>query len=793
MQKTFTFLLLIFLILILGLFQSCKEDGPITSDTNQQPNTIGPEGGVIELSDGAKLEIPAGALSSNQTITFTKTENQVANTDCNLYELGPDGLTFQDSITLSLPYEMEKISTFVQDSYSLISIYKYENDYLTKLITNIDTVNHKAITKITHFSTYFITYPGYYVTYYNEHKNDQGNIMQIPFYAQWASQWCAFYSTSMVLRYHDYFNKGHKLASWLGKKFTEGIRGSELDNFDKKLNQEGISTELAYPRWVYPYALMGYLMYKIDQGEPVITLSPNTEHAFVVSGHNPVGFYVNDPSGVFLEAATGSQPSAESLEMVLVPYDKFYYGITKNWDIFGGWESSLVIKHQVGKQYSGGPTINIPLTRSFFRFYNNSQTAFTGSLELGGNFQPNGYAFTINGQTINEFDEDNFIAIKPEIASSNQTQSIDVKLYYKIDGNNVGSSPISLTIPAGNCSFQPAEKRFQIGNVAAGLHKFQIELKSSDSQILFDSLSFMFKTKDTFLPWAISTVASGNTLYWLSVPTSNTVYIAGPNVFLKSTNFGETWNSISDVSWGTDIHFFNENVGFRLQGRGIYKTVNGGASWSVHSFNINSLDLRDIFFLNDNLGFIVGHTGYPNPIQGYIFKTTDGGASWQSQLCGNQTMSSIFFVNQSVGYATGFNKCLKTTDSGNNWFTIASPSVQLYTFIYFITPEVGFLGGNKALWKTINGGNSWNLIINFPSFCRSLHFPSELIGYVVGEEGIIYKTKDGGNSWFPISYQTHHYNNVFFTNENEGILIGHDAYNYSNYDGIFGKTSSGGQ
>lgn len=103
------------LIKVLSLFfllvtlTTCKKDPPtpITSTNFNDKGNIGSEGGSVKTSDGASVEIPAGALSSIQLISIENTtqNDTLGNSDCRIYELKPDGLKFSDSITIKLPFD----------------------------------------------------------------------------------------------------------------------------------------------------------------------------------------------------------------------------------------------------------------------------------------------------------------------------------------------------------------------------------------------------------------------------------------------------------------------------------------------------------------------------------------------------------------------------------------------------------------------------------------------------------------------------------------------------------------
>lgn len=70
---------------------------------------IGAEGGELELQDGARLEIPAGALASKTAISAQLISSSNANGDIRYYKLEPDGLQFTKPATLRIGFKKEDL------------------------------------------------------------------------------------------------------------------------------------------------------------------------------------------------------------------------------------------------------------------------------------------------------------------------------------------------------------------------------------------------------------------------------------------------------------------------------------------------------------------------------------------------------------------------------------------------------------------------------------------------------------------------------------------------------------
>ena len=96
----------------------------------------------------------------------------------------------------------------------------------------------------------------------------------------------------------------------------------------------------------------------------------------------------------------------------------------------------------------------------------------------------------------------------------------------------------------------------------------------------------------------------------------------------------------------------------------IAKTTDGGISWFHQADGVQTSIFDDLFFVDKNEGWVVGHTTDANPI---LLKTTNGGNDWASQHI-YSNISSIWFADSSVGYLAGESGLiLKTTDNGSFW------------------------------------------------------------------------------------------------------------------------------
>lgn len=96
-----------------ALATACGDSGSSAPDANGENETvsavIGTEGGSIELSDGAGVDVPPGALEEPTTITVSVTntgfEPLPAVASGRVYAFEPHGLTFLLPVTVIIPHQ----------------------------------------------------------------------------------------------------------------------------------------------------------------------------------------------------------------------------------------------------------------------------------------------------------------------------------------------------------------------------------------------------------------------------------------------------------------------------------------------------------------------------------------------------------------------------------------------------------------------------------------------------------------------------------------------------------------
>ncbi len=93
-------------------------------------------------------------------------------------------------------------------------------------------------------------------------------------------------------------------------------------------------------------------------------------------------------------------------------------------------------------------------------------------------------------------------------------------------------------------------------------------------------------------------------------------------------------------------------------GGNIYRSLNGGSSWQPQASGVTA-DLLDVKFLDALEGWAVGD-------EGTVLHTTDGGHHWRSERSATtHALERIFFTDRSHGWAVGFGGTIISYSSSN--------------------------------------------------------------------------------------------------------------------------------
>ena len=126
----------------------------------------------------------------------------------------------------------------------------------------------------------------------------------------------------------------------------------------------------------------------------------------------------------------------------------------------------------------------------------------------------------------------------------------------------------------------------------------------------------------------------------------------------------------------TAIHMLDTTNGWAITDTGAIRTNDGGATWhDVTPSGVTKLGFGiPFYFLDSNHGWVVAADS-SNPSSGTLYRTQDGGSTWQSSAV-SFLMGTMDFINASngwmmadlgVGAGSDAVAVFLTTDGGQTW------------------------------------------------------------------------------------------------------------------------------
>lgn len=239
----------------------------------------------------------------------------------------------------------------------------------------------------------------------------------------------------------------------------------------------------------------------------------------------------------------------------------------------------------------------------------------------------------------------------------------------------------------------------------------------------------------------------------------------------------------SKVDIGSDGVMYAWSLGpTKIAQEGLYKSIDGGETWTnmgpdLGEYLETEINALSISPSDPNLIFIAGNNFGANGWDAIIYKSVDGGETWENSYQNNSYNSfrdiHIDHTSNNIVYAA-YNKSspvggfIKSTDGGNTWNEINNGIASTTKWSSCITTSPsnssilysgvgGSSGITRTVYKSIDSGNTWsNMSLpsgeNFSKISAiTIHPTNPDLVYVSTSKDGIYMTQDGGSSWSEIN------------------------------------------
>jgi photosystem II stability/assembly factor-like uncharacterized protein len=211
---------------------------------------------------------------------------------------------------------------------------------------------------------------------------------------------------------------------------------------------------------------------------------------------------------------------------------------------------------------------------------------------------------------------------------------------------------------------------------------------------------------------------------------------------LEHTAGDNVWTQCSQGMWGGNVEALALSPGYASDSTlfagtvygGVFKSTDGGASWSAVNTGLPAPDVLDVYALALSPGYASDHTLFAGT-SGGAFKSTDGGASWSAVNTG-LTYLVVGALVLSPSYATdhtlfaGSYGVYKSTDGGTSWNAVNTGLPSGGTFP--LSVQALALSPGYASDHTLFVGVYWEYYCGWMEYCPAFG---------------VFKSTDGGASW----------------------------------------------
>jgi photosystem II stability/assembly factor-like uncharacterized protein len=222
----------------------------------------------------------------------------------------------------------------------------------------------------------------------------------------------------------------------------------------------------------------------------------------------------------------------------------------------------------------------------------------------------------------------------------------------------------------------------------------------------------------------------------------------------------------------SDFQLLADGAGWALTGDGLMATTDNGVSWKdVAPQGVTASGTEGVYFRDPSTGWLVaaptGEGVDGSPVTSSVYRTTDGGATWQQADLPSASSAGTAYVDfltsehgwvmihDASGASVSLGELFETTDGGASWTRLPDPPIG--GDITFTSSSDGWTAGGPSgdeLYRTTDGGKSWTRVsVKLPEEFSG-RMPSYATPTFFGDQGVLAVTLADGDADASVAYYT---------------------------------------
>ncbi|MBP6825412.1 MAG: DUF11 domain-containing protein [Saprospiraceae bacterium] len=271
----------------------------------------------------------------------------------------------------------------------------------------------------------------------------------------------------------------------------------------------------------------------------------------------------------------------------------------------------------------------------------------------------------------------------------------------------------------------------------------------------------LYRSTDNGITWQTTSFSLSNNENLSSVIDLNNgrLLLSTSRRMFFSDNNGVDWTQMpaspeAGQEFALDFPMANGDIIGRRDG--LYRSSDGGATWSMSSYGINQADTRQLALLTDSLQLAVSYSG--------LWRTDDAGENWTRLLIDTSDTNYYSHYPLAVLNADTFavimaNKMWLSTDSGQSYGNITPNGGLSWRNIFKTSGKKLFGSGAGGVVRSDNLGGNWTTIIPNVAINTLVEHPSgDLFAYTtplnVDYPKTLWRSTNEGITWIPVTTLT---------------------------------------